>query len=44
MVEMAPEGWKISSQEFVYVLARISNVKTDPEELMKIAAKSGLIK
>ena len=31
-------------QEFVYVLARISNVKTDPEELMKNAENSGLVK
>ena len=35
---------KKTCQEFVYVLARISAVKTDPEELMKNAEKSGLIK
>lgn len=35
---------KLFCQEFVYVLARISNVKTDPDELMRTAEKSGLIK
>jgi len=34
----------VEAKEFVYVLARISNVKTDPDELMKTAEKSGLIK
>ena len=30
-------------QEFIYILAKIANVKTDPEELMK-SQKSGLVK
>jgi len=34
----------VEAKEFVYVLARISNVKTDPEELMKNAENSGLVK
>ena len=31
-------------QEFVYVLARIANVKIDPEELMRRANNSGLVR
>ena len=33
-----------ASQEFVHVLARVSNVKTNPEELMKNASTSGLVR
>ena len=33
-----------SFQEFVYVLARIANMKIDPEELMRKANNSGLVR
>ena len=32
-----------NNQEFIYILAKIANVKTDPEELMK-SQKSGLVR
>jgi len=33
----------IEAKEFIYILAKIANVKTDPEELMK-SQKSGLVR
>jgi len=33
----------IEAKEFIYILAKIANVKTDPEEMMK-SRKSGLVK
>merc|ERR1719400_383356 len=34
----------VEAKEFVHVLARVSNVKTNPEELMKNASTSGLVR
>merc|ERR1712110_1017485 len=34
----------VEAKEFVHVLARVSNVKTNPEELMKSASTSGLVR
>merc|ERR1712066_51678 len=34
----------VEAKEFVHVLARVSNVKTSPEELMKNASTSGLVR
>ena len=33
----------VEAKEFIYILAKIANVKTDPEELLK-SKKSGLVK
>ena len=37
-------SFTVSGQEFVHVLARVSNVKTNAEELMKSASTSGLVR
>merc|ERR1712183_330808 len=34
----------VEAKEFIHVLARIANVKTDPDELMKNASTSGLVR
>merc|ERR1712066_460499 len=34
----------VEAKEFVHVLARVSNVKTNPEDLMKNASTSGLVR
>jgi Ca2+-binding EF-hand superfamily protein len=34
----------VEAKEFVHVLARVANVKKDPDELMKSASKSGLVR
>jgi len=41
--DVSADGF-VEAKEFVYVLARIANLKTDPEEIMKSAKSSGLVR